>query len=493
MGALRSNSLETRSSFLEQRSNSLEQRSSFLGARPLATRQKECLLSANPQPRAGHRVERLGADGDGVIQLEGGLLFVRGALPADLITVGKTRKDGKIDRAELHKVLEPSPDRVPSACDIAHRCGGCPLMAASPALETRFKESTIRHALEKAMGKPVALHLVRPEPLLGYRTRARLSFERARGTLRIGYLMPGTRDVVDAPKCVVLGPTLERALAFVRSELSMLEGVGELHLGLVREKSGTESASGELAVIAVRSESAQPASLYRAMELGVSSGILGGAELNVGGTTVPTRFGASMEAGTREDSEDVDGRILSVPLGGFRQAHAQADRLLGGAVLEMARPESQRVLELHAGHGNFTLALAARAESVIAVEVSERAAAMLKANLKAHGLADKVTVHALEGSAYFAKAKRPHPASVARGKGPEVVVLDPPRTGAKELVAPIVALGPQRIVYASCSPITLGRDLGLFAAAGYTVTAAQVFDLFPHTTHVESVVLLEKA
>lgn len=423
-----------------------------------------------------------------MIQLEGGgLLFVRGALPGDLITVGKTRKDGKIDRAELHKVLEPSPDRVPSACDIAHRCGGCPLMAASPELETRFKESTIRHALEKAVGEPVALQLVRPEPLLGYRTRARLSFQKERGTLRVGYLMPGTRDVVDAVRCVVLGPTLERALAFVRKELSMLEGAGELHLGLVRG-----DGENELAVIAVRSESAQPPSLYRAMELGVSSGILGGAELNVGGTTVPTRFGASMEAGTREDSEDVDGRILSVPLGGFRQAHAKADRLLGAAVLELARPEGLRVLELHAGHGNFTLALASRAESVIAVEVSEKAAAMLRSNLKAHGLSEKVTVHALEGSAYFAKAKRPHPASVARGKGPEIVVLDPPRTGAKELVAPIVTLGPQRIVYASCSPVTLGRDLGLFASSGYTVSAAQVFDLFPHTTHVESVVLLEK-
>lgn len=411
------------------------------------------------------KVVRLGADADGVIERDRGPLFVRGALPGDVVDVGKERRDGKIDRATLRAVREPGSDRVASACPIYARCGGCPLMAASASLQASFKLGSVRRALEQA-GVTIEASLTPAEPTLAYRSRARLTFER-RGALSLGYRATGAAQVVDVERCAVLAPVVQAGLEWARAELGTLDGAGEIHVGMRGAP-----------VIAVRTESAQPAEIYRALERGVGSGALAGASLSAGGASVAVTWGEPFE-----ESVDVDGRVLRLPAGGFRQAHAQADALLGGAVLTLAAPEGARVLELHAGHGNFTLALASRAARVIAVEVAADAVAAARMNLSAHGLTARVDLRAAPAERVLAGP----PSDI------DVVVLDPPRTGARELVAPLVALGPTRIVYVSCAPSTLGRDLSMFRERGYVVDAALAFDLFPRTAHVETVVRLVRS
>jgi 23S rRNA (uracil1939-C5)-methyltransferase len=416
---------------------------------------------------AEHLVVRLGRDGDGVVEGPRGTVFVRGALPGDRIHLGKVRKDGSIVRADLAELVAPGPDRVASACGLALRCGGCPLMAASETLEAGFKRDLVAQALA-AGGFEGEVELERPGPHLGYRQRARLAFVGTQRGAVIGHRAPGANAVIDTPSCAVLAPALDAALAWARVALASLAGSGELHLG--------STARGP--AIGITTEAAQPPAVYRALEDAVQQGTLGGAWIRAFGTKA-VRFGEASEV-----ARDVDGRALSFPMGGFRQAHEAAPQRLGEAVLALGAPEGKRVLELHAGHGSFSLALAARAAGLTAVELDAEASAALRGNLAAHGLSAEVK----------AEDAARHLARLDGGtrRRLELVVLDPPRTGARELVPALSTLRAE-LVYVSCDPRTLGRDLGLLRESGWRVDGARAFDLFPRTAHVETVCRLRRA
>jgi 23S rRNA (uracil1939-C5)-methyltransferase len=178
----------------------------------------------------------------------------------------------------------------------------------------------------------------------------------------------------------------------------------------------------------------------------------------------------------REVTEGADGEPLVGPAFGFSQANAVVNRALAERVLALAEPEGQRVLELYAGHGNLSVCLAPRARSFVAVEQSEAAASACRDNLARREL---------NGRVIAADA-----ASGARHGEADVVVLDPPRKGAREALGAIVAARPKRIVYVSCDLATLKRDLGELRSAGFAVREAFAFDMFPQTAHLETVVLL---
>lgn len=436
-------------------------------------------------------VERLGHDGDGCITTERGPTFVRGALPRETVEIGAVRRDGSVWRAELVRVVSASPERIDALCPIAARCGGCPLITATPALELAEKAAQVSRAFGAAGLRPV-IQSVAPEPIHGYRVRARLGFDARRGRRILGYRAALRGELVDVERCVVLEPRLDAALGALRATLApTLSGSGEIHLGL--------GAWG--AVASITSDDAQKASAFTTLAALVERGTLGGAAIAVGGTTVATRYGEPTEV-----AHDVDRRALEVPLGGFRQAHEAASAVLGSTVLEWlglgaghrttatgpsesaAGPShggttaaAPRVLELFAGHGNFTLPLAARAGSVVAVERNEEASRALARNLATHGLrADVITLDAAEALATRRRALA----------GVDLVVLDPPRAGARDCVAPIAALAPRMIVYVSCDPRTLARDAAAFALLGYDVDRVRAVNCFPRTAHVEVVALL---
>lgn len=433
-------------------------------------------------------MERLGHDGDGCIPTERGTVFVRGALPGEEIEIGPLRREGSITRADLVRIVRRAPGRIDSLCPVAARCGGCPLMSASFELEREEKAALVARAFSAA-GLAPEIDTIAPEPFLGYRVRARLAWKTHRGKRSLGYRAGGSDDVVDVEHCVVLDPRLDAALGALRAGLGdVLVGAGEIHLGL--------GARG--AVARVTSSAPQPQSMYAALLRLLERGALGGAALEVGGATVATRYGDAAEV-----AHDVDGRALVVPLGGFRQAHEAASAVLAHTVLEWsglattapgtasaeaaaaARPgDARRVLELFAGHGNFTLPLAARAGSVVAVEKNAPASAALAENLAAHGLAADVVTE--DASTALVRRKRAL-------SGVDVVVLDPPRVGARECLEPLAALRPSTIVYVSCDPRTLARDAAALAGLGYALERVRAVSCFPRTAHVEAVARFVRA
>jgi 23S rRNA (uracil1939-C5)-methyltransferase len=402
--------------------------------------------------------------GDSVVETAMGVVMIRGALPGEEVRLRTEGHQRGVEWGRLLQVLSPSPDRVEPSCPLAERCGGCPLMTLAHPAQLEHKRGLVARALA-GLTRPGLEVMLEAEPNpLHYRRRARLAFHGG-GSGRpglLGYRLPASRELLDVTACAVLEPALEAALSVLRAGLlPELHGRGELSLSLGREGR---------AVVQVEAERAQPPTAYRAAERLAAE--LGGLSLAVEGGA-PARWGSSLQ----EQTDAGAGFALSAPADGFAQANSAVNARLVARVRELAEPAGARILELYAGHGNLTLPLAAAAAELHAVEADAQAGQALRANLAAHGLAHtRVSIG---------------PAERHVGSGPlDVVVLDPPRAGAREALDPILARRPARIVYVSCQPPTLRRDLQQLAAGGYQVDAAVALDMFPHTGHVEAVVRL---
>ncbi|MEM1415881.1 MAG: RsmD family RNA methyltransferase [Myxococcota bacterium] len=385
-----------------------------------------------------------------------GPFFVAGTAPGDRIRHGPVEMRGGVARARLLEVLAPGAGRREPPCPRAARCGGCGWMHLDADAQRDAKRARVRRALAP-LEPPDLLELVQAEAL-GYRVRARLAWRG--GTL--GYRARRRRDVVEAPDCAVLVP----ALAAVLPALGALglRGDGELHLGL---RDGRP-----LAVLA--SPSAQPPEVYAALAGLVDASRLAGARLTCEG--VSATWGAS-----EERREGADGLPLVASAGGFAQAHGTLERVLTEAVVAAAAPAGKRVLELYAGHGMLSVALARDAERLVAVEQDAVAAEACRTNLAARGL--RAEVRAVDARSAL---ERPSFA-------PDVLVVDPPRAGIGDARERVVGLGAPRLVYVSCEPATLASDLRALASAGYRLEEARAFDLFPQTPHVETLVTLVRA
>jgi 23S rRNA (uracil1939-C5)-methyltransferase len=387
----------------------------------------------------------LAASGEGVVAVPEGTFLVRGALPGERVRFESEKK-----AARLLEVVEPSPERVSAVCADAEACGGCPLMIASPALARRFK----RQKIARATGiEPEWIEASR----LGYRRRARLAFDARRRAL--GYRGARSRDVVSIATCHVLDPRLERARSALAPVLGVLAGAGEIALDL--------GASGPIASIVTPEPQSEP--VYRALEELVRGGELGGLELRAGGAA-PAVFGD-----VRSVSADREGRPLFGPALGFAQANDEINRALVDRVVDLVEPGGKTLLELYAGAGNLTVALAPGAKEVVAVERDAELVTALRENLKARALEQVKVVHD--------DAER----AVLRARRADVVVLDPPRTGAREVVRALPAIKARVIVYVSCDAATLARDAKELASSGYEIDRVFALDMFPQTAHVEAI------
>ncbi|MCC7534687.1 MAG: class I SAM-dependent RNA methyltransferase [Deltaproteobacteria bacterium] len=410
----------------------------------------------------GH-VRDLAFGGEGVVVTDAGVLFVAGVLPGETVRVVPERA-GKPPRGRLLEVLSPSVDRVEPPCPIADRCGGCPLMSLAPHAQRHAKRAWIEKAVAE-VGAP-AVEEVAAERALGYRRRARF---RWRGAPRaLGFDVARTRTLVDIERCAVLEPALSLALDAVRSRLlPHLSGQGELALAL---------GAGGVAVARVTSDATQRPATYEAARTLVERADLAGVVLEIAGA------GPASIGDPREHTAGLDGLpLVGTPAGGFSQANREVNDMLVRKAVELASHAGRRVLELYAGHGNLTIALALEAQSVVAVETDRHACTALRANLEARAHRHVRVVEALAAD---------HVARVGRSEH-DVLVVDPPRGGLdRAVLARIPQLRIPRIVYVSCNPPVLARDLAQLASHGYRADRAVALEMFPQTSHVEALVSL---
>jgi 23S rRNA (uracil1939-C5)-methyltransferase len=401
-----------------------------------------------------------GGDAVAIVEVQGErrAVFVRGGAPGDRVTV-EVDLSKRPARGRLLQILEQGPGRVQPPCPHVHRCGGCDWMHLSA--DTR-RDALLAQVAAALPWKdvPIAWH-ASPSPL-AYRARARVHARASGGRAIVGMNEARSHDPVEVDACAVLDPRLEPARRLVASVLEGTHGTGDAQLALGTAKP----------VIDLRWTGSLTAEVFARLERAVSAGDIAGARIFTEGSSRPAQIGdpTAWMAGA-------DGEPLR--LGSFGQASESANAVLGKRVAAIAGTMSERAVELYAGAGNLTVMLARVVPEIVAVESSRESCEAARANLDARGLTNARVVEA-DAATYAWKSST------------RLLLLDPPRAGAKEAAARLVTSPVKHVLYVSCDPQTLGRDLRTLLPAGYTPVTIEAFEMFPQTSHVETVVALRR-
>jgi 23S rRNA (uracil1939-C5)-methyltransferase len=431
-------------------------------------------LSA-PRIRLGHvldvAIEKCVYRGLGLARHEGQVVFVPRGLPGERVRARVTKVGRGFVRAAAEEVLAPAPERRDAPCPLFARCGGCAYQHLDYAAQLRLKEEVLRESLARAGAGWAGPIDVVGSPEAGWRTRVRFHLQEVAGKWALGLHEEGTHRVVDLEACLQVTPPLLGAARGLLAGLAAQPPLARRVSGIALAESGDGSAR-----VAALTWEGDPADGSGLTALGTSAPWLTGLGL------------ATAEEGGRYVGLSGSPYVVNEAAGLRYRAHVlsffQANRFLLDPLVARVREWSTGggpLLDLFAGVGLFALALADTAPSVVAVEQDARAVEDAEANRERSGRAN---VRILRDDAAAALAALPpEPA--------ERVVLDPPRTGAgPELARRIAARRPRSVVYVSCDPPTLGRDLGAFAASGYGPDRVALLDLFPDTFHLETVVRL---
>ncbi len=412
---------------------------------------------------------------------DGRVAFVRGGCPGDVADIEILEDHGRWVTAGLTAVVTPSPDRVEPPCPYAGECGGCQWQHVSASAQRIAKHALVSDAFRR-IGH---LDHVEVEPLvpsaedLGYRNKVEFVARGEGRNLTLGLHRLASDSVIGVDRCLLLPGRLAGAPKALQGALRYLGG-GHGDLGVTRVGIRVATHTRDIEVALWTRPGAFPRSIAaRTMRdavkaTGVVRVLTKGAEKErrVTGVEVLSGRGA-----WRERLRGVD-FLVSAP--SFFQVNTRAAEQLVSTVLEALDPaEDDRVLDLYAGAGTFTVPLALLADEVTAVESSRHAIADLRRNLENAGAwADIVGGDAAR--------------ELADLGGFDLVVVDPPRSGLEGSVIPhLVATGARRVAYVSCDPATLARDAARFAEAGYGLRSVRPVDLFPQTFHVETVAVFE--
>jgi 23S rRNA (uracil1939-C5)-methyltransferase len=381
----------------------------------------------------------------------------------------------------------------PEHCPHAPTCVPCPLRGLSYRQQLARKRAIVQTALESvpALNDLVPEEVIGSRDLFGYRHVAKLAVRARRdGTLRAGVYVPGTHRLVDAERCAAHHPALCGVLGTALEEASRLgigaydEPSGEGELRYLVARYGAWRRRVQLVLVTTRRETDRLRELAR--RIARRERVLGGVVHNYNPERGNVIFGARF-ATLRPPAALVErfGELeLAASPGAFLQVNPWTARRIYQTALEWAAPgRDERVLDLYCGVGPLSLSFAARAAFVVGVEESARAIADARGNQRRNRL---YNVRFEEGDAAGAAARL----RTTMGAF-DIVTLNPPRKGASPAaLEAIAALYPQRILYVSCEPWTLARDLGRFAELGYRTLRVRPFDMLPQTEHVETLSLL---
>ncbi|MEJ2630019.1 MAG: 23S rRNA (uracil(1939)-C(5))-methyltransferase RlmD [Acidihalobacter sp.] len=429
-----------------------------------------------PRAPAELRIESLAQDGRGVAHLDGKAVFVAGGLPGERVRAAFTRAHRDYDEAEVEEVFEASPERVEPKCPHFGLCGGCSLQHLAPAAQIAAKQRALLDALQRIGGvQPERVLEPLTAPVWGYRRKARLGvrYVPKKGRVLIGFRERQGRLLADLSRCEVLVPEVgERfgELSELIDGLSVREQIPQIEV-----MAGDEG----ICLVFRHLEALSDDDREKLTAFARASGLYVALQSGGPDTIAPLwpeqqpLFYAQPDFGTRVDFR----------AGDFIQVNAGINRRMVVQALELLDVQSgEHVLELFSGLGNFTLPLLSRGARVTAVEGDQAMTERAAQNVAANGF--EAAEH------YAADLLAPDPKALWLKRDYDKVLLDPPRSGAKEMLPHIGRIASPRIVYVSCDPATLARDAGeLVNVHGYRLEAAGVMDMFPHTAHVESIAL----
>ncbi len=441
------------------------------------------------------RIDSLSNSGDGVGRWQDRVVFVPDTVPGDRLLIRLMRVKPTYAHGKLHQLLEPAPDRVRPACIVADKCGGCQWQPVAYDRQLTEKQDQVIQALHR-IGEfldPPVQSILAAEPL-AYRNKATYPLVRSSsGQVQAGYYRKGTHRVVNLNQCPVQDERLNPLLAQVKQDIqdrgwSIYDEErhrGKLrHLGLRIGKR-----TGEMLLTLVTTDWNLIGLDDQAQTWLSQYPNLVGVALNQNGDRTNAIFGSETRciAGSSSLREEFSGLQFQIHPTTFFQINTdQAERLLEVILNELDLQGTETLLDAYCGIGTLTLPLANRVNQAIGLEVQPEAIAQAQVNAALNQI-ENVTF--LEGSV---ETHLQQWAESSELPTPDVVVLDPPRKGCDPVVLDSLrSLHPSRIVYVSCNPTTLARDLKLLCQSGsYQLQTVQPIDLFPQTAHVECVAFL---
>ena len=430
------------------------------------------------------------AEGQGVARVDGIAVFVANAIAGEkylvrIEKVGKTWAAGKIV-----EILEKSPHRVQRLCPISASCGGCDFWHMDYDEETRLKAERVRSSLNRIGGESLTEMPILAAPLCtGYRNKAQYPVASKKGRVYAGFFKAGTHQVVENDRCLILPDETEQVRKIVIDYVNQYgitaydESTGKGLLRHIYVRRG--AVSGQVLVCLVLNGRKLPHSEDLIEKLQAVEGFTT-LVLSVNTKDTNTVLGDEeiVLYGPGYIEDTLCGLNFRLSARSFYQInHHQAQRLYEAAIAQAEITEKDLVLDLYCGVGTITLCMAKAAGKVIGVEVVEQAVADAKDNAKRNGIENAEFFCGDAGKAALKLEQE--------GIRPDVVVVDPPRKGLNaDTIEALHRMSPRRIVYVSCDPATLARDVALLKNHGYKLKNAQAADLFPRCSHVESIVTM---
>lgn len=435
------------------------------------------------------------AEGSGICRIEGMAVFVPGTAVGDRCAVRIVKVLRKYAFGRLEKLLAPSPDRIAPDCPVAAQCGGCVYRHIRYEAELQIKTQRVRDALERIGG----LQDFQVEPILAapdrcrYRNKCQLPIGLSKdGALQLGFYAVNSHRIVNTESCLLQPEAFDRAAAAFRRWYAVSgESVYDeaSHSGVLRHLYMRRGEmSGEMMVCVVANGAAlhEEALLVEMLREAVPE--ITGVLLNINREKTNVVLGKTCRTLWGKDTitDTLCGLAFEIAPHAFYQVNrTQAERLYGKAAEYAGLTGAETLLDLYCGTGTIGLSMAKNAKKLIGAEIVPAAVENARRNAERNAIqnAEFLCADAAEAARILFE----------RGEKPDVIVIDPPRKGCDSaLIATIAAMRPKRVVYVSCDPATLARDLKLFGESGYKTETVTPADMFPGTAHVETVVLLSK-
>ena len=432
------------------------------------------------------------AEGQGVAKIEGCAVFVPNAIAGEKCQIriektGKTWASGKIVQ-----ILEKSPHRINRACPVAKLCGGCDFHHMDYEEECRLKAERVRTCLNRLGGQNLEHIEIHGAPeTTCYRNKAQYPVSVQKNRAYAGFFKAGTHQVVENKRCLILPEESDRVKDAVIDYMNQYritvydETTGK---GLVRHIYVRQGAVSKQILVCIVINGCKlahvPELLERLKKIPGFTTLVLSVNTKAGNAVLGDEFLTLYGPGYIEDT--LCGLKFRLSPRSFYQVnHHQAQELYNAAITAAGITREDTVLDLYCGVGTITLAMSRAAGKVIGVEVIPQAVEDAKENAKRNGVTNAEFICADAGAAALELERQ--------GVRADVVVVDPPRKGLNaEAIEAIDRFSPRRLVYVSCDPATLARDVALLEQRGFKLQNAQAFDLFPRCAHVETVILLSR-
>ena len=438
-------------------------------------------------------IEDIGHKGEGIGKVKGIPLFIPGGLPGDELKVEVTKLKKSYGFAKLLEIKKPSVNRIEPRCPIAEVCGGCQIMSLDYSAQLNKKTEQVREGL-KRIGKidTTVYDTIGMKDPYHYRNKAQFPIGREGGKAVMGFFKTGTHQIVNTEHCYIQHPVNDRLTGIVKEHIEKHalpvydERTGK---GLFRHMvSRVSYKTGEVMVILVLNGSRLPHQQELLERLQQEVQNLGTVALNSNTKKTNVIFGDRTEIlyGKGYITDGLMDLSFYISPRSFFQVNPVQTEVLYQKALEYADLSgSETVFDLYCGIGSISLFLAKKAKKVYGIEIVPEAVEDANKNAKLNNFSNAEFI--------LGAAEKAVPKLYEKGIKADVVVIDPPRKGCDETVLEtMVNMDPKRIVYVSCNPSTLARDLAYLEERGYTARKVQPVDLFPHTAHIETIVLLTK-